>query len=56
MGALYALVALGLVVVNKATGIINFAQGEFFMFSGFSFSPIFFSFSFTLKPILERQA
>ena len=35
MGALYALVALGLVVVNKATGIINFAQGEFFMFSGF---------------------
>ncbi|MEI8403536.1 MAG: branched-chain amino acid ABC transporter permease, partial [Alcaligenaceae bacterium] len=34
-GALYALVALGLVVVNKATGIINFAQGEFFMFSGF---------------------
>ena len=34
-GALYALVALGLVVVNKATGVINFAQGEFFMFSGF---------------------
>jgi branched-chain amino acid transport system permease protein len=34
-GALYALVALGLVVVNKATGIINFAQGELFMFCGF---------------------
>ena len=34
-GALYALVALGIVVVNKATGVINFAQGEFFMFSGF---------------------
>ncbi|MGD9845258.1 MAG: branched-chain amino acid ABC transporter permease [Variibacter sp.] len=34
-GALYALVALGLVVVNKATGVINFAQGEFFMFAGF---------------------
>lgn len=33
-GALYALVALGLVVVNKATGIVNFAQGELFMFSG----------------------
>jgi branched-chain amino acid transport system permease protein len=31
-GALYALVALGIVVVNKATGVINFAQGEFFMF------------------------
>lgn len=34
-GALYALVALGLVVVNKATGVINFAQGELFMFCGF---------------------
>ncbi len=34
-GALYALVALGLVVVNKATGIINFAQGELFMVAGF---------------------
>jgi branched-chain amino acid transport system permease protein len=34
-GALYALVALGIVVVNKATGVINFAQGELFMFSGF---------------------
>ena len=33
-GALYALVALGIVVVNKATGIINFAQGELFMFCG----------------------
>lgn len=34
-GALYALVALGIVVVNKATGIINFAHGDLFMFSGF---------------------
>lgn len=34
-GALYALVALGFVVVTKATGVINFAQGEFFMFAGF---------------------
>jgi branched-chain amino acid transport system permease protein len=34
-GALYALVALGIVVVNKATGVINFAHGELFMFSGF---------------------
>jgi branched-chain amino acid transport system permease protein len=34
-GALYGLVALGFVVVNKATGVINFAQGEFFMFAGF---------------------
>ncbi len=34
-GALYALVALGIVVVNKATGVINFAHGDLFMFSGF---------------------
>jgi branched-chain amino acid transport system permease protein len=34
-GALYALVALGIVVVNKATGVINFAHGELFMVAGF---------------------
>lgn len=34
-GALYALVALGIVLVYKATGSINFAHGEFLMISGF---------------------
>jgi branched-chain amino acid transport system permease protein len=34
-GSLYALIALGIVVVNKATGVINFAHGELFMLSGF---------------------
>lgn len=34
-GSLYALIALGIVVVNKSTGVINFAQGELFMFCGF---------------------
>lgn len=34
-GALYALIALGIVVVNKATSVINFAHGELLMFSGF---------------------
>jgi branched-chain amino acid transport system permease protein len=34
-GAIYALVALGFVLVYKATGVINFAQGEFMMFGGF---------------------
>jgi branched-chain amino acid transport system permease protein len=34
-GAIYALVALGFVLVYKATGIINFAQGELVMFAGF---------------------
>ncbi len=34
-GSLYALIALGIVIVNKSTGVINFAHGELFMFSGF---------------------
>jgi branched-chain amino acid transport system permease protein len=34
-GSLYALIALGIVVVNKSTGVINFAHGDLFMFSGF---------------------
>jgi branched-chain amino acid transport system permease protein len=34
-GTLYALVALGLVVVFKATAIVNFAHGELFMIGGF---------------------
>jgi branched-chain amino acid transport system permease protein len=34
-GALYALIAVGLVMVYKATGVINIAHGELFMFCGF---------------------
>ncbi len=34
-GALYAMVALGLVVVFKATQVVNFAHGETFMIGGF---------------------
>ena len=34
-GAVYALVALGFVLVYKATGIVNLAQGEMVMFAGF---------------------
>ncbi|HJR24798.1 MAG TPA: branched-chain amino acid ABC transporter permease [Acidimicrobiales bacterium] len=34
-GSIYALVALGFVLVYKATGIVNFAQGEMVMFGGF---------------------
>lgn len=35
IGALYALIAIGIVLVYKATGIVNFAHGELFMVSGF---------------------
>ena len=31
MGSIYALVALGFVLIYKATSILNLAQGEFLM-------------------------
>jgi branched-chain amino acid transport system permease protein len=34
-GSLYALMAIGLVVVYKATRVVNFAHGELFMLGGF---------------------
>lgn len=34
-GALYALVALGIVVIYKSTKVVNFAHGEMFMLGGF---------------------
>lgn len=33
-GAIYALVALGFTIVYASTGVINFAQGEFYMLGG----------------------
>ena len=35
VGSLYSLIALGFVLIYKASDIINFAQGEFVMFAGF---------------------
>ncbi|MBZ5762231.1 MULTISPECIES: branched-chain amino acid ABC transporter permease [unclassified Rhizobium] len=34
-GALYALVALGIVIVFRSTNVVNFAHGEMFMIGGF---------------------
>jgi branched-chain amino acid transport system permease protein len=34
-GAIYALVALGIAVVYRATNVVNFAHGEMFMLAGF---------------------
>ena len=34
IGLMYALIALGFVLVYKATDAINFAQGEFVMIAG----------------------
>jgi branched-chain amino acid transport system permease protein len=35
VGMLYAMVALGFVLIYKASDVINFAQGEFVMFAGY---------------------
>jgi branched-chain amino acid transport system permease protein len=35
IGSLYALIALGFVLIYKSSQVINFAQGEFVMFGGF---------------------
>lgn len=35
IGSMYALVALGFVLIYKATSVINFAQGELVMFGGY---------------------
>ena len=35
VGAIYALIAVGIVLIVKATGIFNFAQGSFFALGGF---------------------
>ncbi len=39
-GAIYALIALGFGVVENATGIVNFAQGEFIVFGAFVLSSL----------------
>jgi branched-chain amino acid transport system permease protein len=44
-GSLYALVAMGLVVVYKSTSVVNFAHGELFMVAGF--------FAYTLHILLR---
>lgn len=35
IGAMYALVALGFVLIYKATSVVNFAQGDLVMFGGY---------------------
>src|SRR3989304_2601139 len=36
IGSMYALVALGFVLIYKATSVINFAQGDLVMFGGYN--------------------
>jgi len=39
VGSIYALVALGFVIIYKSSGILNFAQGEFLLLGAYFFSP-----------------
>ncbi|MCY4515471.1 MAG: branched-chain amino acid ABC transporter permease, partial [Candidatus Tectomicrobia bacterium] len=36
VGLMYSLVALGFVLIYKATSVINFAQGDLLMFAGYA--------------------
>ena len=40
-GAILALAALGFVLIYKATGVINFAQGEFLLIGAYTFYTAF---------------
>ncbi|WP_029090230.1 branched-chain amino acid ABC transporter permease [Brevibacterium album] len=40
-GAILALAALGFVLIYKATGVINFAQGEFLLIGAYTFYTVF---------------
>ncbi|HTS52075.1 MAG TPA: branched-chain amino acid ABC transporter permease [Burkholderiales bacterium] len=44
LGLMYALIALGFVLVYKATDAINFAQGEFVMIAGFAVAVVMASY------------
>ena len=40
VGCIYSLVALGFVIIYKASGILNFAQGEFLLLGAYVFLAI----------------
>ncbi|WP_298432657.1 branched-chain amino acid ABC transporter permease [Geobacter sp.] len=52
-GAIYALIGVGFAIIHNATGIINFAQGEFVMLGGML---TFFFFSALKVPLLLAVA
>lgn len=35
MGIIYGLIAIGMVLIFRSVGVMNFAQGEFLMFGGY---------------------
>lgn len=49
-GAIYGLLAIGVVLVIRATGVVNFAQGEFITLGGFAY---LISISIHANPLLQ---
>lgn len=52
IGGVYALVALGFTIIYNATGVINFAQGEFVVLGGLIFYSLFVGAALPLAPAL----
>src|SRR5512144_2409664 len=52
LGSIYALLALSLVLVNKATDVVNFAQGEMAMFGTFIYFALLTKGGFPLAIVL----
>ncbi|MBZ0283736.1 MAG: branched-chain amino acid ABC transporter permease [Anaerolineae bacterium] len=48
IGGIYALIALGIVIINKASGVFNFAHGYMMLFGGLIFYSFFSSSGVTL--------
>src|SRR5678816_3294758 len=53
IGAVYALVAIGIVLIFRATGILNFGQGELVMVGAYAY---FLSSQYTSSPLLQLAA
>jgi branched-chain amino acid transport system permease protein len=47
-GSTYALIAIGFSIIHNATGIVNFAQGEFVMLGGMLMVTFFNSLKFPM--------
>lgn len=50
VGSMYALVAVGVSLIYSATGVINFAQGEFVMIGGMSVAGLYGQLGWPLAP------
>lgn len=51
-GSLYAMVAQGLVLVYRGSGVVNFAQGAFVMFGAYAYYNLYTYFGFSLAAAL----